>query len=307
MIGVVAFILSYFISPYATDGDQHHYRMLYNGLDGLSIGEGFKFYSVSINSVEPIYFFLSWVSSNFGLSKDIFSSILNVFFAISVFSVLRKLGAHYFVIIILLFFNYYSWVLYFSADRLKLSFIFLFFSLSANAMHLRLTLASLSILSHIQNFIIYLCSMLYMYKNSIFRLLTTGRLSKKNLKISILLIILGFFLLYFSKNQIQAKFGYFDVHSLTEILRALIFMSLSLLCAKRKSEVYFLYFPLLLAIFLLGGSRLNVFAFIIFVYFSVQKRKGVNLAFSIASIYFLYTAYLFARNIVLFGNGFETI
>ena len=79
---------------------------------------------------------------------------------------------------------------------------------------------------------------------------------------------------------------------------------MTLIYSRKKREIVFLYFPLFIAIFLIGGDRLNMFGYFIFLYYALQVNRGVNFGVIATSIYYLFKTYEFILNIFLYGEGF---
>ena len=96
----------------------------------------------------------------------------------------------------------------------------------------------------------------------------------------------------------MAEIEYFD------FLRMFIFLLLPYYSNDQKQTLtYFL--PLFVAIYLVGGDRVNMIGYIFSMYYCLPYRSGFNFGVLITSIYFLYANLNFVNNILLYGNGFH--
>ena len=113
---------------------------------------------------------------------------------------------------------------------------------------------------------------------------------------------------YFLYEHLLAKYliyaSYNKEYGIFNLLRIFIFFLMTLIYSRKKREIVFLYFPLFIAIFLIGGDRLNMFGYFIFLYYALQVNRGVNFGVIATSIYYLFKTYEFILNIFLYGEGF---
>ena len=156
-----------YFSPFYYDGDQVNYINAYNNMHGSSLFEGFLIYQSSITTLEPIHFFLTWIFTNLNIDKILIMSIINSLLSLLLARILQKLNTNSIIIYFILFTNFYLLVLYFSAERLKFSFIFLSLALLnfENKKKLILFLL-LSIFTHLQNIIIIFAILFATYFNN---------------------------------------------------------------------------------------------------------------------------------------------
>ena len=121
----------------------------------MGIIEAFAAYHLFLSSDEPIYFLISWVSSNLDFSKDLIMSIANAILANIIFRVLNKMNTSLYLIVFIICTNFYLFGLYFAAERLKFAFIFLFLAFLVDEnVKKKYLLLFLSLISHIQVLII---------------------------------------------------------------------------------------------------------------------------------------------------------
>ena len=125
LIGFATFIFSIFLAPFHVNGDQIHYSAAYEAMEGLNLNDGLIVYQSHIFTNEPVHFFVSWFFANVGMSKNVtmttFNSILVILFAKIL--LIRKYPKW---LILILIFNSYLMVLFFTLERNKLAFIFIF-------------------------------------------------------------------------------------------------------------------------------------------------------------------------------------
>lgn len=298
---VFVFLLSLLIMPFYTGGDQSAYRKVYEALPNFSPIEGFLFYSRNLNSEEFVHFFLSWVASHF-IGKDLFIAFSNAILAYVAMSLFLRWKASVTIAFLILLTNFYFLVLYFAAERLKFGFIFLFLSMIYIDQIKRFYgFAVLSLLSQVSVVIVYISALFNVFVWRILKLFRTGKVSKSGL----LVIPFLFIPLLLVKNQIFSKFlAFYNGGSLAELYKILVFLLLALWYSKKKSETIILFIPLVIATYLVGGFRINLFGYFVFLYYGLQFRRGWNLGVLATSLYFAYSSMNFLFNVIQHGDGF---
>ena len=298
-------LISILVSPYYVFGDQLHYRDIYSNLDDLNISDAFKYYIGRIDSKEPGYFLISWSAASLGVQKDIFMMLSNMLLAALAFKLLMRVGSHYTIAFILVVFSYYSDVLFFSAERLKFGIIFLLiFLLSENKKYKYIFFA---LMCHAQVLILVFSFLLLFFKNIFKNILSTGMIKKANLYILLVFIILSIIGFLILKTHLLSKFSsYYSDRGIVEIIRTMVFFILTLIYSKNKSDVFYVFIPIFIAVILFGGERVNFLSYFIFLYYSLHYRKGFNLGILLTTSYFVYTGLFFIKNILLFGDGFSS-
>jgi len=124
LIALIVFALSLLIAPYYILNDQEHYRRVFEILPTLNFIDGFRHYSQALSSEELGHYAIPWIFSRF-LEKDLLMGILNAIFAFYSMQLLIKWKASIYVAASIVLTNFYFYVLFFAAERLKVSFIFL--------------------------------------------------------------------------------------------------------------------------------------------------------------------------------------
>lgn len=297
-------LISLVILPDYVNGDQFDYRRLYSGLEGLSLSDGFIFYNSAVGSEEPIYFLFSWVLSNLGIEKDTFIIIANAILGIVGYKTLLRLGSKPYIAYIIISFNFYFLVFYFSAERLKFALIFLF--LSYLVKKVKWLYVFLSILSHSQVLIFYTSILAPKLKFLLYNVFIKFKLKYRYIWIAIALIAGTSIVLAVLGNHLSTKLEayYTTDSSIIDLLRMLAFFALSFLYSKKKIDTLYAFFPLLLLVFFLGGERVNFIGYFVFLYFSIHYRGGLNLGVILTNIYFIIVGFSFLQNILNYGDGF---
>lgn len=297
---VLVFLLSLFVLPYYMNGDQTHYRKVYEELPRLSLIKGYLFYAQCLDSREYIHFFLSWVASRF-VEKDLFISFSNGVFAYVAMSFFQKWKVSVVIAFWLLLTNFYFLVLYFSAERLKFGFIFLTLSLLYIDQVKRFYVFSfLAIISHVQVIIVYVSILSNVFIRYISGLFKTGQVAKLVLFFVPLLLIIPLV-----GNQILIKYNYYhSEHGFADLARIAVFFLLALWYSDKKDEVIKLFVPLVIAVYLVGGDRVNIISYFVFLYYGVQRRGGWNFGVLVTSAYFSYASIGFLTKIFQYGDGF---
>jgi hypothetical protein len=297
IFSIIIFFITYSIIGFYQFGDQFHYRLFYTNLYGISLSDAFILAKSSISSIEPIYIIISWISSNLNIEKDLVMSLSNailVYYAIAVMQ-LKKFNVS-FLIIILIILNFYFIILFFAAERLRFAILFMFMATintKKSAMYILL-----SITSHVQMLILYL---FVLFKNIAFKIKTLYKFSFKTLFIMLSLIII----LFLFKDYIIDKVSYYMKNpNLVDLIKPLLFFMLSILYSKNHKETILIFIPLFIGVLLIGGDRLNMFGYLIFLYYGLQVNRGLNFGVAIVSIYFFIKSIFFIDNILTYGNGF---
>lgn len=305
IITLCVFVLSLTISPYYIYGDQFHYREAYSGIVDLNLKDAYKFYVFNTSGKEVIPFFLSWLASNQDLDKDIFIAFSNA--ALAFFSILlmRKLKVSIWIIAVLLLTNYYFYVLYFAAERLKFGFIF--FLLSILYMRHFYIFSFLAILSHIQMIIFYASMSFSSFFEEIIKKLIKGKVTKRGIGILFLSFLIIFIVYFTMWGHLQSKFQtYYDIanHNITDLIKVFLLYIMTWWYSRNRYESTLIFIPLFISVFLVGGERINVMAYFIFLYYALPIKKGFNMGILSTLVYFMYAGFNFMINIIEYGVGY---
>ncbi|WP_404398443.1 hypothetical protein [Idiomarina loihiensis] len=304
-ISIVVTTISLLLTPYLVDGDQLHYRELYRGLDGKSIVEGFVFYQSRINSVEPIYYLIAWVSSNVGLEKDVLISVSNGFLSFLMTIYFRRIGAHYLPILMLTFLNFYTYVIFFSAERLKYSFIFILLALLFIGKIKGKFAIGISVLTHLQSAVFWLSIGFSMASKKFLGLAATRKVKRKTLVWMLPTLLVLIAILFVMMPQIIRKLGYFNQGGLIDSVKILVFLILAILASRKIKEPIGLIFPIVVLSFSIGGSRLGIVAYCFFLYLSFPRTKGLDFFNFSLFVYFGFGVVELIINTIQHGTVFK--
>jgi hypothetical protein len=202
--------------------------------------------------------------------------------------------------------NFYMFVLYFAAERLKFGFLFLVLSLLySNKPWQSYSLAFLSIWSHFSMLLIYAGVWMAEFYN---KLSMKVKWRSKGFLLSFLVLLPPFALVLYESKTILWKLGTYIERN--ENLAVMSFMPLVVLIvltgiyAKNMRKSIFIFAPLLVGVAIVGGSRLNMLAYFIFLGFGLRVNAGVNAGVLITSAYFFYKSIGFVANVLEHGHGF---
>lgn len=302
---LVAF-LSFIIGPYYIFGDQVHYYRVYNGLSGESLFDAYNFYKANIDSKEPVYFLLSWVSSTLGIDKVYFIAFFNVLLSFFAYKYFTKIGGHPFVVFLIVTFGYYSYVLFFAAERLKFGFLFLLIGLLYSKR--RYIFYVVSVLSHAQMIALLSSFVVFRFKDDVLNILRNNRVSKSTLFLLMSGSIISVLVFFIMREHLLSKINsYFEIRGFFELVKLGSFFVLSYFYAKDKSNAVAFFLPLFFLVFIFGGERINFLGYFVFLYFALQYKKGFNLGNLFVNSYFFYTGAIFLWKIFKYGNGFYSV
>ena len=300
-VALIVFALSLLISPHYMLGDQEHYRGVFEILPTLSFVNGFIHYSQALSSIEPGHYTISWIFSRF-LEKDLFISILNAILAFYSMQLLIRWRASIYVAASIVLTNFYFYVLFFAAERLKVSFIFLTMALAHVNGSKFYFFSALSAISHIQILIVYMMLLFREFLIEFIRIITSVKIKKY-----FLIGLIAFFLtLVVMSGQIIEKFSAyaatgFDIQS---VYKLLVFYFMTLVYSRNRSDVTILFIPLFIAVLMIGDERINMFGYFVFLYYAIPINKGFNMGVVLTSAYFFYKTIIFVHNIIVSGDGF---
>jgi len=298
---LTVFFGSLYVGPLYVLGDQVHYRRIYSGLAELTLFQGYTFYTTSIDSLEFVHFFLSWIASRI-LDKDVFVALANAFLAWVAFGVFVKWKASIYIAALLVITNYYLVAMYFSAERLKFGFIFMGLSfLYLGRVGFFYSFSFLALISHAQTIIVYFALFFRLLCEQFLRFSLTGRVSKY-LFIVVVLLLLPTALIM---GQLLSKFNsyYEGIRGANELMRVLIFFFLTLYYAKKKPEVICIFVSLIATVMLVGGERVNLLAYFAFLYYALPVNKGINFGVLFTGVYFAFGSFEYVLNIFEYGNN----
>lgn len=305
---ILSFVFSLIIGNLYYDGDQIYYTEAFNLVKGLNLTEAFVVYRSKITSEEPIHFIIIWLFSNLGVEKNLLMSVLNALLVYTLVRILLKWKVLNWVIFAIIISNFYILVLFFSAERLKISILFLFISVLLYEQRIKsVFFAFLAVLTHSQTILIILAKFLgeFIFKikklNNIF--------SFKNIIGKLLIILLFVSLFFFLKDHLLSKYSsYSDLSKqkslLTNIWQSLVFLFFSIGYSKNKLETASIFLFVIIASSLVGSDRITIIAYFYFMFYALRFNRGFNIGVILSIFYFGYKSIIFISNILQNGHGF---
>lgn len=313
-IGVALFVFmaSLLFAPFYFAGDQVFYGLAYKNVAGRDLAEAYSIYPVYMSSRELVHFFVIWLASGLGIEKNLVMGAVNGLLALSLMKLCEQWRVSLLVAASLCITNFYILVLYFASERLK--FGALFFFISAYYLHKKkksFALSLLAIFAHIQLLIPY-ASWLFckLFSSRGIREFFDIKFKYKNILVGILVFVAGAILIWnFLGYQIASKFTYYAFAQSQNndpllFLRPILLFSMTLLYAEQISGVVLKFIPIFIAVFLLGGDNVNLFAYAIFMSYALTYKHGLNWGVLVTSIYFAYKSMIFIAHIIETGQGF---
>lgn len=305
VIGLLIFSVSLYVSRIYIGGDQFGYHSAYGLIEGLGWREGFRLYENRVSGAEPLHFAFVLLSSNLGIDKNLIMSFLNAVVGVSAVRLFKIWGVDYRIASVVVLTNFYMLVLYFAAERLKFGFLFLllaFINIDRPIAFLLLMIASM--LSHFSMIAIY--SGLWLY--CIYSLIGNRTLSRLEIAGGLLVVAGALIYLWHEREYLHWKLAtYRELNTAAgiQVFPVLGMLLLSIYYARSVVQPAILFLPVVIGVSLIGGSRLNMMAFAIFMYFGMRVNNGVNVGVITGSAYFAYKSIDFLSNVIDHGHGFQ--
>ena len=301
---VSIFGFSYLFSGAYQLGDQVFYRALYAELEHASIEDVSSLQLFYTGSSEPIYGLLAWVGSRLSIEKDIYFSVINSLFCLTLLKVLlRNLVEKLYIA--LSFLNFYLFVLIGPAERLKVAFFFVLLAMVVPKIITRVSLLAAALLSHFQIIIVigsWLASL-------------TSRMLSGNIiqKIKLIKFLLGgaalsiscaWFFSAFS-SELGSKFeAYHANHGIASIFSISLLAAIAIVILKKRLEVLLSLFATGVAASFVGSERVNMIAFFLFSFFVIKERRAGHPLVIALMVYFAVKGVIFVTKVFLLGTGF---
>ncbi len=306
--GAIVFLISLIISRMYIGGDQIGYHNAYTALGGLGLGdqssEIWTIYQTWISSVEPIHVLVSLIGGGLGIEKNLLMSLVNGVIAAYSVRLFLSWGASLGIASGLVLTNYYFYVIYFPAERLKFAFLFLLISLLYSKKPFGFAVnAILAIFSHFSIVLIYFG----IWFSRLNKILKKGD-DRIGLLIAFLSLVTILAVLVWNFEYLHWKLEtYFQKREslgVFNILPIALLVTFSCLYSKDRWEPLFAFLPIIAGVMIIGGSRLNMLGFFIFLHYGLQHRGGVNVGVVTALLFFFYKGGMFFDQIVTSGQGF---
>jgi hypothetical protein len=272
---------------------------VYESLPGLSFADGFQYYANSLGTSEPVYYLLAWIASHL-IPKDLFVAFSNSILAFVAVRLFMQWNAHPLLAVVLVCSNYYFLVLYLSAERLKYAMLFLGLAILARRASRFYVFIALALLAHVQ---VILLGVGPMADRAI---QFVRRQRRAWIVLGTVLFALPIWLL---REHVEMKIlsGYRADVEMADLARIAIFMVLSLVFskdAKQSNQIIAIFIPLVVAVLLVGGDRINFLGYFVFLRYALASRQGFNLPTLLTAAYFTLQSYDFVERIWLHGTGY---
>ena len=278
------------------------YSGAYEAIYDLTYFQAFSTYTGLIGSSEPIHFTVSWIASNLGLSRIYFISTVNAFLVIAFLILGKKMNGSLFVLVMVALSNFYFFALFTELERLKFAFLFFFIAMYfIENKKLFYVFSIVTMLTHLQFLVIYSGFFLIYFLKQFKNVAVNYRIEIKAFFISLLIILI----LVAMSNQLIAKMSHYYIGlNYFALLKVSPFILLILFYSRNKRESLVFITPLLLMLLLVGGNRLNIFAYFIFLFYALKKNKGLNLSILMTTLYYFASSTIFIFNIFEYGRGY---
>lgn len=301
----IIFVMSSLLAPFFVNGDQLAYHTFYNNcFDGMGFRQEFHCYNSTLGTQEPVYFL---ITKFFHIFVD--KNVLMAFFNATVTFLFVKLVYKFHLksklihlFFVLSFLNYYVVVLFFSAERLKLSVLFLLISLSLIGFK-SFFAKVLMILTHMQMIFIYFVDFVYKFLNK----------NNKKLWVKLVMVVGGSILLgviyYYMRDHIDRKFiGYSSKTAesdlgLISLLKSSVFALLTYISIQ-KNIVILMQVPLIIGAYILGSGRMLIMSFFVYIACLIYFKGKVDFLGYIVLFYFAFKSIEFWQNVIKYGTGF---
>lgn len=302
MMAVFAFVVSLVFLPLYTGGDQLHYHRFYEAVADLGFVEGYLLYNAALSSREPVYYLLVYATSGI-LSKNLVMSLVNglLGYALGRWLAINRVSPG---LLPLVCFNFYLLVLFLAAERLKVGLLLLLLASLTTGMS-RYAFIGAAVAAHVQTALLVVSRLAAQVASSISALLR-GRI-----RVRILLAIVGAVLigavLFLLRDHVLTKLSIYQSRSggLAHVLKPMILTVMTMFYAKgQRLEALAMQLPVVFAAFIVGGERVVIMSYILFMFYGLRYRRGINVGVVAVSGYFVVTGLHFLYKVASFGDGF---
>ncbi len=304
-VGILVFVLTCILAEYYVAGDQIGYHLAFSSLRGVDPELGFSIYRSFISTGEFVHYLFAYVGSNLSIPKNLFFAFLNGILALMIAQIFRALKVYFLLTLFFVLTNYYIVVMYFSAERLKVAIIVLLFGVFfVKNLYARWLVLAVAVATHVTTTMLFAGSVLNSIWDGMFSKNRGPSIGWPQL-VGLAGVGIGFVYVFYDYAQWKF-FQYYAMadNDLLSLVPLAVCVAMSLFYAEDKKLAIFDFIPLIVAFALLGGSRVNMFAYIIFLRHALPVKNGLNLGVLGTSAYFGYKTIFFVRDFILTGQGF---
>jgi hypothetical protein len=300
-------ILSLIMVPLYVNGDQATYIETYNLMARHGLVEGFLEYSARYGyTPEFVHFLVVWTGSHVGLDKAVLMSLANCMLAYYMMRLLISWNVSFAIALIVVLTNFYMYGLYFAGERLKFGFLFFAVSLVyIGKRNIFFTTASLSVFGHVQMLILYGVVAFKDFTQDVFRSFQTLRFPRNQVYILLLVCLLVGYLGGYLYWKILSHAALHTGNYLYDLVRISVFLLLALWYSDKRVDTFLIFIPIILSVLVLGPDRTNMIGYVVFMYFGLRFRRGVNLGVLITCVYYASKSFAFILEVIATGRAYS--
>ena len=192
-----------------------------------------------------------------------------------------------------------------SGERLKIAYIFLILA-TLFVGKMRLLFLSLSPFAHLQSTIFLAGVMLAQFEGFILNLLFRFTISKRLIRLLIVLLVVGATIGYYLFDGIQNKATHYASQEVSpfELINLGILSVIALYVSHKRFRMFLVLLPMIPAIAILGGTRVNMIAVALVIYYLMEERRLHHPLVYLLMAYFSIKTIPFVNKIILYGDGF---
>lgn len=304
IISVLYYFLSINLLQKYVAGDQGRYVFLWNAYKNASYGDIMYLGALVTNGSEPLSLGLLWLGAKIGFEHIYYISFLNSVLVYGVLLVLKKYEYSFWSYIFLLS-NFYLIVLMTGAERLKIAYIFLVYSFYFTG-RLKYFLLILTPLAHLQSLILlptfFLVKNYNLLRDLFGRMVINVRVLISGIGLG---VVVGYILYYFYEPIVDNVYRrMIFMSSISSYLPFIALYISSIFVVQNRVRLIIAITPLLLATFIIGGSRMNMITFTAIIILVGYENKYKLYYLYPIFIYLSYKSIGFIKNIYVYGNGF---
>jgi len=158
-------------------------------------------------------------------------------------------------------------------------------------------------LAHFQMIIVLAPKLFELTLKSLLRLIKAQKLNLFILFIPVILV----FIFLISDFLLQKLNAYNSQITFSDFIRLIAFFLLTLWYANKLGKTSYAiiaFFPLFIAVYFVGGDRINMIGYLYFLSVGLFYKNGFNIGVLLTTVYFFGKTILFIESILRLGNGF---
>jgi len=301
---VVFYLYSFILISNYTDGDQRSYRALYDALSGVELIDVLEVSRFYITASDPLSFYILWSGARLGIDKDVFISLANVVLLSCLFFLARRYRANY-LIVLMLMSNFYVVVLMTGAERLKFAFIFVFLAMIVKGRFKKIVFLVSAVFSHLQTIILLASFFMGDISAKVSKDFQKGAVRKSVALGGFFVVLAGFAVVFALLGDIDRKADQYSNESgIVGLAQVVGLFAAGLVFLKNRTRFIATMLPLVIAVILLGGQRVNMIAVMLVIFLFWLEGKVNHPFMYIVMLYFSVKSIPFIKNIMEYGNGF---